>query len=179
MYYAVFTDNVIHYLGPDRHSASEIWTGHDRATLLPVTNLQDLRKALSRPEINDPFPEDAEDFILDDPFAPIDDDYREAVEEDTMSDAAAKLFTKLDELGLSPENVDNWSQSLKKNGDKVVAEVKSLGIKGMKAVGDSFQALGDLLKQEAKKTARRQYDPDAELWDELDRLADDELTDED
>jgi hypothetical protein len=145
MYYVVFTGNVVHYLGPDKHYASEVWIDQDcknGATLAPVDSLEQLRLIFNACQA-DP-QEDFDDCRYEDP------EYRERVEEPVLSEAAARLFDKLDELGLSAENTDNWAREFKKNGDKVVAEVKSLGIKSMKAVGEGFKALGDLLRNEAE-----------------------------
>jgi hypothetical protein len=159
--YVVFTENVIHYLGDDRHYASEVWCEQKRATLVPITSLEDLRQILTEPQAFRP-KEQEESFYPDEAF----DDYRQAVEEPAMSEAAAKLFEKLDELGLSAENTDNWAREFKEKGDKVVAEVKSLGVRGMRAVGEGFKALGDLLKREADDDEDEQFIQDLKDLDD-------------
>ena len=65
---------------------------------------------------------------------------------ESMSDAATKLFDKLDEMGFNIENATELTETLKGRSKKVANQVRSLGIKGMKAVGEGFIALGDLLK---------------------------------
>lgn len=64
------------------------------------------------------------------------------------SDAFNKVVEELDKLGVNKELADKVRQ----DGEKLVAEVRSLGARGIKAVGEGFVALGDLLKKvESKK----------------------------
>jgi len=66
-------------------------------------------------------------------------------------DVLADVLNKLDGLGLNAENVERFTQQVQEQGEKAVAEVRSLGIRGMQVVGDGFVALGDLLKKAADK----------------------------
>lgn len=63
--------------------------------------------------------------------------------EEQASEAMKNLMSKLDDWGLNQDFVDE----LKESGEKLMAEVKSLGNKGMKVVGDGFIAMGELLRQ--------------------------------
>jgi hypothetical protein len=49
----------------------------------------------------------------------------------------------LDELGINQDLAEKVYQ----NSEKVIAEVRYIGVRGMKAVGEGFIALGDLLKK--------------------------------
>lgn len=67
-------------------------------------------------------------------------------------DVLAEVLKKLEEL-VSPETAEKFAAQIQEQTGKVVAEVKSMGITGMKAVGDGFIALGDLIRKagETKK----------------------------
>lgn len=60
-----------------------------------------------------------------------------------LSDAFRGLTDKLDELGIN----EDLAKKVRENGKKLVGEVKSLGVRGMKAVGEGFVALGELLRK--------------------------------
>ena len=62
-----------------------------------------------------------------------------------LSDAAQKVLDKL-----NVEDAEELGKKLREQGDKAVAEVRSLGIKGMRVVGDGFINLGELLKKADK-----------------------------
>jgi hypothetical protein len=66
--------------------------------------------------------------------------------EEELSEGFQVLVQKLDELGLN----QNLVETVKSNGAKLVGEAKSLGIKSMKAVGEGFVALGELLRNATK-----------------------------
>lgn len=61
-------------------------------------------------------------------------------------DVLAEVLKKLEEL-VSPETAEKFAVQIQEQTGKVVAEVKSMGITGMKAVGDGFIALGDLIRK--------------------------------
>lgn len=63
--------------------------------------------------------------------------------QDQLSEAAQRLVQKLDELGINQDLAEKVYQ----NSEKVIAEVRYIGVRGMKAVGEGFIALGDLLKK--------------------------------
>ncbi len=60
-----------------------------------------------------------------------------------LSDAAKKVLDKL-----KIDDPEELGRKLREQGEKTVAEVRSLGIKGMKVVGDGFINLGQLLKKD-------------------------------
>jgi hypothetical protein len=72
-------------------------------------------------------------------------------EQDEQDDLVAELLQKLDDLGLTPENAEKFTKQVQEQSEKAIAEVRSLGIRGMKAVGDGFIAFGDLLRKAAKE----------------------------
>lgn len=70
------------------------------------------------------------------------DDAVRAVVDDTTETFKA-LVDKLDELGLNKDLASKVSE----NSTYLLGEAKSLGVKGMKAVGEGFVALGELLRK--------------------------------
>jgi hypothetical protein len=65
-------------------------------------------------------------------------------------DVLNDVLKKLEEL-VDPANAEKFAAQIQEQTGKVVAEVKSMGIAGMKAVGDGFVALGDLLRNSANE----------------------------
>jgi len=61
-------------------------------------------------------------------------------------DVLADVLKKLEGL-VDPANAEKFATQIQEQTGKVVAEVKSMGIAGMKAVGDGFIALGDLIRK--------------------------------
>jgi len=70
--------------------------------------------------------------------------------EETPEELVDELLRKLEALGITAENADKLTKQVREHSDKAIAEVRSLGIRGMKAVGDGFIAFGDLLRKAAK-----------------------------
>lgn len=69
------------------------------------------------------------------------------VQAESLSEAASRVLDALHDAGFNKEDLRDMTRRIKANGEKAVAEVRSLGIKGMKAVGEGFIALGDLLRK--------------------------------
>lgn len=136
--YAVLTDNTVLYLGECRTKAVEVLDQNPKAEMKKVDSLDDLKDVINPAK----------------------------TEEDILSDAIVGLFDKLEELGFTAENAESLTAKLQLHADKAVAEVRSLGIRGMKAVGDGFIALGDLLR----KAEKQQHDDDEEFLDALDEM---------
>lgn len=65
----------------------------------------------------------------------------------TLGDALENLLQQLNSLNFD-QDVKNLAESTKDAGKKVAAEVRAATNKGMKAVGEKFVALGELLKKE-------------------------------
>lgn len=66
---------------------------------------------------------------------------------DQLSAAADAVLNKLDELGLNEENAEELARKVRQSSELAIGQARSLGIQGMKAVGDGFIALGDLLRK--------------------------------
>jgi hypothetical protein len=61
----------------------------------------------------------------------------------TVSSAFKGLVDQLDQLGVNQD----LATKVMNNGEKLVGEAKSLGVKGMNVVGEGFVALGELLRK--------------------------------
>lgn len=57
-----------------------------------------------------------------------------------------EVLQKLEKLA-DPANAEKFATQISQETAKVMAEVKSMGIAGMMAVGDGFVALGDLIRK--------------------------------
>lgn len=57
-----------------------------------------------------------------------------------------ELLKRLDEMKVG-ETLETVGKKLMQDTDTAMSEIRSLGIKGMKAVGEGFIALGDLVKK--------------------------------
>ncbi len=137
--YAVIAESTLIYLGEDRIKATEALDDAPDSALISVSNLDELADYLN-------------------------EDNEEGAE--ILSDAAVRIFEKLEELGFTAENAEELAQKVRTNGEKAVAEVRSLGIRGMKAVGEGFIALGDLLR----KAGDQQDEDDEDFLDQLRKL---------
>ena len=126
--YAVLKGKEIVYMGDDSTIAVSKFQLHEKdaipAQLVQVKDLQELLVILS-------------------PKAEMPAGPAPKQEDDVFSEAAKALFETLDELGLNSDTTDRVVSDIKKN----IAEVRSLGIDAMKAVGDGFVAFGDLLRK--------------------------------
>lgn len=70
-----------------------------------------------------------------------------ATEEDTISEAFRRVLDKLDENGINAENADELRKKLQAGGEKLVADVRSLGLRGLRIVGDGLTTLGDFVRK--------------------------------
>ncbi len=61
---------------------------------------------------------------------------------DVFSDTFNELVDQLDKVGINQD----LSNRIVSKGQQLVGDARSLGIQGMKVVGDGFVALGDLLR---------------------------------
>ena len=126
--FAVFSNKSIVYLGDDRDAAMAALESKDGSTLKTVSTLTNLVTSFS--------------FYLNSSTAP--DDPLEPPLDDELSDAVNTVLDKLDEAGITAANA---AERLKDDSKRAMAEVRSLGIKGMNAVGEGFMALGELLQK--------------------------------
>lgn len=128
--YAVLVEGSVAYLGSDPLAAAEVLKAKGpTAVAAVVNNLEELEQAISSQN-------------------------RQSVEEEVvegLSRAAARLFEILDNSGLTAQNVEKVTDTLKSRGEQAVTQVRSLGVKSMKTVGEGFIALGDLLRKAAEK----------------------------
>jgi hypothetical protein len=124
--YAVVTEGAVVYLGPCPGLAKQVAEDYsdellgEVATVVEVVNLDELAAAMNPPET---------------------DKVADLVEKGVV--LLDSLVEKLDKLGVNKDLADK----VRTNSEKVVAEVKTLGVNGMKAVGEGFVALGDLLRK--------------------------------
>jgi hypothetical protein len=125
--YATIHSGTVIYLGVCRDTAYE--AAHEDDDVFQVNTLEELAIALRPKEIMD----EAEAVLN--------------AAEAEYSRAFDKLVNKLDECGINKE----LAEKIKANGEKLVGEAKSLGIRGMRAVGSGFVALGDLLRKAGEK----------------------------
>ena len=123
--YAVFAERSIIYLGDDREEAMRSLESKEGSTLKTVSTLANLNAAFS--SYLNSTSEDAEAEAIPDPVN--------------------RVLERLDELGFNEDNAETIMKRLREDSDRAVAEVKSLGIRGMNAVGEGFVALGELLRQ--------------------------------
>ena len=123
----VLAEGAIHYIGEDRAKADVIFDSKVGATLCEAATLRELEKILET--------------------------HKEAKEnpnnesENDLSEAASRIFDKLKEMGFPSDDGAEIIDALRESGNKVVAEVRGLGNRGMDLLGDKFIALGELLRQ--------------------------------
>lgn len=122
--YAVFNKQAIRFLGSDLDQANKALKLKIGSTMANVGSLTEL--------------------------ATLFDTHHES-DAQGLSQAAERVFKMLDDAGINQANAEDVLAALKERGDKVIADVSSLGIKSMATVGDGFLAIGDLLKKASKE----------------------------
>lgn len=150
--YAVFVDDTIVYLGTKSDKATAILNLNAEmgAMMVTVSTLEELAQFLLRvaEDAQRPsrVPKDARkaDLELARHLAGLDQIHEET--ESTLSQAANRVLQILNDAGINAENAQKYADAVREQSKKVAAEVKSKGIEGMKVVGDSFVALGELLR---------------------------------
>ena len=146
--YVVIKDGAVFYAGSDAVVAAEIFLQFNSkvstAKMITISSLKELDGLLANtPE--DSRPEDSKTWFYDI------DATKHFIEDskDQLSRAASRIFKILDESGTNDETV--ITEKLKSRGEKAIAQVRSLGVQGMKTVGEGFVALGDLLRKTGEK----------------------------
>jgi hypothetical protein len=121
--YAVFAKKTVCFLGPDRDEAIDVLESKAGSSMTNVDTLDELKTFL--------------------------DSHVAGVDEGTegFSQAAERVFQMLDDAGINQSKVEDVVAALKARGDKAVAEVRSLGIRGMTATGEKLALFGELLKK--------------------------------
>lgn len=138
--YAVFAGGCIVYLGDCEFEAKVAFDESVSPTMTTVRDLEDLDAQFA-------------DHVRREEDMRASEEELEAQEveagdePDPLSTAVETVLSKLDGLGLSRENADELARTLKEGGGKAAAQVRSLGVKGMRAVGEGFVALGELLRK--------------------------------
>lgn len=126
--YAVIADKAIHYLGTNNEEAVRVLGSKTGASMVNVATLTELASLFSAHVANvDSQPQES-------PF----------------SKATERVLEILEDIGVNEHSVDEVVQILKQRGQSAATEVRSLGIKSMKTVGEGFVALGDLLRKQAE-----------------------------
>ena len=126
MSFAVIENGNCIHVGEDATSAAKIFESKPNSKLIRVANLEELETALKN------------------------EDTKTCVAEDGVSDFLHQLLNKLDENGINAENADEFRKKLQSDGGQLVAEVRSLGIRGMRVVSDGLSALGDFMRSAAE-----------------------------
>lgn len=123
--YSVFADGAMHYLGANKESAmavldsSKVLHSKTGGTLVGITTLSDLQIAFEKHiDALDQMPPKT---------SPLDD-----------------LLKRLEEMEIDPEEIMKVAQE---NGEKAIGQVRSMGLRGLKGLGEGFTALGDLLQK--------------------------------
>ena len=144
--YAVIKDGAIIHVGLDVMIAAKIlqsspWSKDSITTMVKISSLEELGGLIA----NTPTPEDKGTWFCDI------DATKHFIEDsqDQLSRAASRIFKILDESGTNAETV--ITEKLKSRGERAIAQVRSLGVQGMKTVGEGFVALGDLLRKTGEK----------------------------
>ncbi len=123
--YAVFAEGRLAYLGNCQDEALKVFNAKPNANLHTVQNMAEV------------------DYLLHDYQAGLEDDTTNPTMEDDLSDAFQTVIDKLDEWGINK----NMADKVREGGEKLVGEARSLGVRGMRTVGDGFIALGELLRR--------------------------------
>ena len=118
--YAVHNESAVFYYGDDREAAMKVLEANPCANMTAKANAEWLAQKFN-PSVE-----------------------TQSAEEDALD----SVLNTLEELGLNAQdNAEKFVETLQQQSERAVAEVRSLGIKSMNAIGDSFVALGDLLKR--------------------------------
>lgn len=127
--YTVFHKGTILYVGKQSDIAADLTANHDGAFLLKVENVDQLAEEF--------------DWHLMNLRA---EDIREQTKDVVESKSYQDLIGQLEEtFGMDSD----LAKKIRASGERVVAEVQKQGAQGMKAVGEGFIALGDLLRKTA------------------------------
>lgn len=118
--FAVIFDGRLLYAGHSQSEALLICEANFNSKLIHCESVAELEEILAPKEVM----EDTEDF----------------------SQLLSELVAKLDELGINEELADRVIAT----GEEVIGEIKAIGSRGMKTVGEGFIALGELLRGQSE-----------------------------
>lgn len=122
--YAVLSEGSIAYLGDCRDAALAVLDTKDGAQLTTVTTLAGLKKA---------FEQHADQQDCD-------------PEEGCSVSRLDEVLQKLDDLDLGG-TTEEVLEKVRNGGERLIGQVRSLGLRGMKGLGEGLAAVGDLLQQ--------------------------------
>jgi len=125
---AVIEGNWLHYIGEDKAKALTIFESKPNSKMVNINSLMELQAELETEKAD---------------VSPCD--------HQSISETLRKVLDKLDENGFNTENVEELQRKLKTSGEKLTADVKSLGIRSMRVVGDGLTTLGDFLRQTSEE----------------------------
>lgn len=117
----VVEKNLLHYIGEDKTKALTIFESKPNSKMVNVNSLVELQVELET--------EKDSHFDCD----------------QSISRTLRRVLDKLDENGFNSENVEDLRRKLQTNSEKITADVRSLGIRSMRVVGDGLTTLGDFL----------------------------------
>jgi len=135
--YAVLAEGSIHFLGADREAALNVLDSKSGATMSTVTTLAELSAALTSHQNNT--------------------QPKSCVEEEGPS-RLDEVLKRLEEIDLAG-NADEVLKMARENGEKAIGQVRSLGLRGLKGLGEGFTALGDLLQQAGAEEEESEQPP--------------------
>jgi hypothetical protein len=125
--YAVIVDQAIYYIGENRDAAMKVLDSKKGGgTITSVYSLSDLKGAF--------------DFHLAD------------TEHSSRLDEVLK---RLDEINLAGE-AEEVAKTVRENSEKAIGQVRSLGLRGIKGLGEGFTALGDLLQKAGEEDTNKE-----------------------
>jgi hypothetical protein len=126
--YAVFTNGGLSYLGECQDQALSTFNSKPGSTLHQVSDLDELHELVEEHNLSACAEDPGVDF------------------QQNVSEAFQTVVNKLDEWGINKA----LAEKVRDGGEKLVGEARSLGIQGMKTVGEGFVALGELLRKASK-----------------------------
>jgi len=117
--YAVLKESAIHYLGSDRDAALSVLESKTGATMATVKDLAELVNIF---ESHVGLKKKEEPSRLD------------------------EVLQRLEKIDLAGEAEDVLKKT-RENGEYAIGQVRSMGLRGLKGLGEGFTAIGDLLQK--------------------------------
>lgn len=139
--FVVFSEDAIVFIGQDVTEASTAFQLKNGTKIIDINGLEDLIEKFNA-HISKTTSQSCDGECSDDP----------------LSDALNSVLDRLDDMGINSENAEQYAHKFTDAGKKVVGGVKHLGCKAMKAVGEGFISIGDLMKDEADSEELKKAD---------------------
>lgn len=121
--YAVISQNAIHYLGSNKDAALSVLESKT-GTMVTFKNLTELVNTF-------------ETHVK----------LKESKEEPSRLDEVLKRLEKIDLAG----EAEDVLKKTRENGEYAIGQVRSIGLRGLKGLGEGFTAIGDLLQKAGDK----------------------------